>query len=69
MGTTMPVLCPIHPQPSPVGSDWSEEDWDGEIQKKKKEKQRKDKEMRQEQEEKKENFEFRLLPTRTHVCI
>ena len=48
--------CPFCAQsalhPSPVESDWSEEDWDGEIQKKKREKKRKEEEMRQRQEEK-----------------
>ena len=34
--------------PSPVDSNWSEEDWDGEVEKeKRKEKQRKEEEMRQ----------------------
>ena len=61
-GTTLPVLCPIHPTPSPLDSDWLEEDWDGEIEKeKRKEKQRKEEEMKQRQEEKK-NLDSNYYP-------
>ena len=42
------------PHPSPVDSDWSAEDWDGELEKeKRKEKQRKEQEMKWRQDEEK----------------
>ena len=51
----MGLLCLFCAQstqhPSPVDSNWSEEDWDGEIEEKRKEKQRKEEEMKQRQEE------------------
>ena len=45
-------FCAQSPQhPSPMDSDWSEEDWDANIEKeKRKEKQRKEEEMKQRQE-------------------
>ena len=59
-------LCPFCAQsalhPSPVKSDWSDEDLDGEIQKKKWEKQRKEEEMRQGQEEKEEILDSGYYP-------
>ena len=48
------LSCTQSTQHPSVDSDWSEEDWDGEIEKeKRKEKQRKEDEMRQRQEEEK----------------
>ena len=42
--------CPFCAQSAPVDSDWSEEDWDGDIEReKRKEKQRKEEEGKQRQ--------------------
>ena len=50
-----PFCTQSAPHPSPVDSDWSEEDWDGEIEKeKRREKQRKEEEMKWRQEEEKQ---------------
>ena len=55
------------PHPSPVDSDWSEEDWDRNIEReKRKEKQRKEEEMKQRQEvevQEKQNFDPNYYPT------
>ena len=49
MGAALPCVVPNPPHnPSPVDSDWSEEDWYGEIEKKR----NKEKAMKQRQEEK-----------------
>ena len=51
-GLSCPFCAQSTPNPSPVDSDWSKEDWDGEIEKRK-EKQRKEEEMMQRQDEEK----------------
>ena len=50
------------PHPSPVKSEWSQEDWDGEILKKKRGKQGKEEEMRQRQEEKGDILDSNYYP-------
>ena len=61
-GPPCPFCAQSAPHPSPVESDWSEEDWDVEIQKRKREKQRKEEEMRQRQEEEKEILDSSYYP-------
>ena len=62
MGTTMPILCPIHPTPSQGDSDWSE-DWDGELEKeKRRKKQRKEEGMKKRQEEEKKILDSSYYP-------
>ena len=51
-GLPCPFCIQSAPHPSPVDSDWSEEDWDGDIEgRKRQEKQRKEEKVREKQEE------------------
>ena len=50
MGTNLPIFTQSTQHPSPVDSDWSEEDWNRDIEReKRKEKQRKEEEVKQRQ--------------------